>query len=130
MAARTTSRSMNIALWVAQALLAAFFLLAGWNHGLRPVAEVAQQAKWAADVPVGLLRFIGFAEIAGAIGVILPWLTGIRPALTSLAAAGLALIMVLAFGFHIMRGETGIIGMHAVVAAIAIFVASGRRPAA
>jgi len=120
---------MNIALWVAQVLLAAFFLLAGWSHGFRPVAEVAQQAKWAADVPVALLRFIGFAEIAGGIGVVLPWLTGIRPALTSLAAAGLALIMVLAIGFHIIRGETGIIGMHAVVAAIAIFVASGRRPA-
>jgi putative oxidoreductase len=110
-------------------MLFLFFILAGWNHGLRPVAEVAEQAKWAADVPVGLLRFIGFAEIAGAIGVVLPWLTSIRPALTSLAAAGLALIMMLAFGFHIMRGETGVIGMHAVVAAIAMFVAWGRRPA-
>jgi hypothetical protein len=34
------------------------------------------------------VRFIGVAEVLGAIGLILPWLLGIRPGLTPLAAAG------------------------------------------
>jgi hypothetical protein len=39
------------------------------------------------------LRFIGVAEVLGAVGLILPWLLGIRPGLTPLTAAGLVIIM-------------------------------------
>ena len=96
-------------------------------HGLLPIEEAAKSAPWADDLPVPLVRFIGFSELAGALGVVLPWLTGIRPRLTPLAALGLMTIMLLAVLFHLWRGEAAIIGMHLVVAAIAAFVAWGRR---
>ena len=48
----------------------------------------------------------GAAEILGALGVILPRLTGILPVLTPLAAAGLALIMVVAISLHLDARST------------------------
>jgi DoxX-like family len=79
-----------------------------------------------ADVPRGLVTFIGICEILGAIGVILPAVTGILPWLTPLAALGLAVIMLLASGFHAMRRGYPNIGVNLVLLALAAFVAYGR----
>ena len=77
-----------------------------------------------------LVRFIGVSEVAGAIGVVLPAATRVRPGLTPLAAIGLATIAVLAVGFHLMRGETASVVAPLVLLAIALFVAWGRGRAA
>ena len=45
-------------------------------------------------MPGWFLHFIGIAEVLGAIGLVVPWLTRIRPGLTPLAAAGLVIIMI------------------------------------
>ena len=120
------SRALHVTLWTVQLLLAAFFLLAGVNHGLKPIAEAAQSSPWIADIPVRLARFIGFAELAGAVGVVLPAATRVMPWLTPLAAAGLAVIMALAVPFHVMRGEASVIAFNIVPALLAAFVAWGR----
>ncbi len=117
---------LHVTLWILQVLLAAFFLLAGINHGLRPIAEVAQSSPWITDVPVWLAQFIGFAELAGAVGLVLPAATRIKPGLTPLAAAGLAVVMVLAAAFHVMRGEADVLAFNLVPALLAAFVAWGR----
>src|SRR6195256_5325233 len=49
--------------------------------------------KGPVPLPGSFLRFIGVAEVLGAIGLILPWLLRIRPGLTPLAAGGLVIIM-------------------------------------
>ena len=120
------SLALHVALWVVQALLAAFFLMAGINHGLRPIGEAAQSSPWITDVPVWLARLIGFAELAGAVGLVLPAATRIKPWLTPLAAAGLATVMVLAAAFHVMRGEADVVAFNVVPALLAAFVAWGR----
>ena len=120
------SRALHVSLWVVQLLLAAFFLLAGVNHGLRPIAEAAQSSPWITGIPAWLARFIGFAELAGAVGLVLPAATRVMPWLTPLAAAGLALIMVLAVPFHVMRGEASVVAFNIVPALLATFVAWGR----
>lgn len=117
---------MNVALWVVQVLLSLFSLAAGWNHGLRPLSDTIVSSPWAADLPVALVRFIGFAELAAGVGLVLPAATRIMPSLTPLAAIGLAIIMGLAIPFHIMRGEANVIGLHIVVVALCVFVAWGR----
>jgi uncharacterized membrane protein len=109
-----------------QVLLAVFFLPAGYTHGLVPIAQAAKAVPWITSVPVALARFIGVAEVAGAIGLVLPAASRVAPWLTPLAAIGLSLIMVLAALFHIMRGEATVIGFHIIVAALAAFVAWGR----
>jgi putative oxidoreductase len=117
---------VNIALWVVQVILSLFSLAAGWNHGVRPLSDMIQSSPWAADLPLALVRFIGFAELAAGVGLVLPAATRIVPSLTPLAAIGLAIIMGLAIPLHIMRGESNVIALHIVVVALCAFVAWGR----
>jgi putative oxidoreductase len=92
----------------------------------RPIAELAQMMIWPGALPPALVRVIGVAELAGAIGLVLPALTRIKPRLTPLAGAGLLTIMVLASIFHSTRGEFSVIPMNATLGALAAFVAWGR----
>ena len=117
---------LNVWLWIAQALLAVFFLLAGGMHAFMPIDRAAKLAAWIGTAPVALVRFIGVAELAGAIGVVLPAATRIKPWLTPLAAGGLGTIMLLAMPVHIARGEVDMLGRNIAALMIATFVAWGR----
>jgi uncharacterized membrane protein len=120
------SRTLRAALWLVQVLLAAVFLLVGYTHALASIADAIARAPWVASLPVPLVRFIGVAELAGALGMLLPAATRIRPSLTPLAAAGLTTLMALAIPFHLMRGETKEIVINLVLGALGAFVAWGR----
>lgn len=117
---------MKYALWIVQVLLALAFLAAGFMKLATPVDQLAQSMVWVNDVPVWLVKFIGLAELAGGLGLILPALTRIQPQLTPLAGAGLALDMIFAAIFHLSRGEFGFIVPNIVLLALAAFVAYGR----
>jgi putative oxidoreductase len=119
-------RGWYVSLWVVQVILAAAFLMAGFMKLTRPVEQLAAEMVWPGDIPWWLLRFIGLAELSASIGLILPALTRIRPILTPLAATGLTVIMVLAFVFHIPRGEYGALPINAAFGVLAAFVAYGR----
>ena len=123
-------RGLRIALWVAQVLLAAAFGMSGLMKLSTPIADLAAQMAWVASVPPALVRFIGAAELAGAIGLILPALARIQPRLTTLAAVGLIVVMVLASIVHATRGEFGMLPVNLVLGALAAFVAWGRSKAA
>ena len=101
--ARTSSRGLNIALWILQALLAALFFWHGQFSVFPPADMVAMINE---NIGEGLRVFIGVAEILAAIGLILPGLTRILPWLTALGAAGLMIVMSSATVFHLFRGET------------------------
>lgn len=120
-------RALHLALWAAQLLLFLAFAMSGFIKLTLPIAELSQQAPWTADVSPGLVRFIGAVELAGALGVLLPAATRVRPGLTPLAAAGLATVMLLALGFHAMRGDGPTpMAINAVLGGLALFVAWGR----
>lgn len=76
-------------LWVLQGLLALLFVLAGGTKLAMDPAELTAQSGLSA----GFLQFIGACELLGAVGLVLPWLTGIRRELTPIAATGLIVIM-------------------------------------
>jgi DoxX-like protein len=76
-------------LWTLQFLLAALFLFAGGMKLILPIAELTKQST----LPGSFLRFIGVVEVLGALGLVVPGLTRIRPALTVAAAAGLVIVM-------------------------------------
>jgi uncharacterized membrane protein len=120
------SRSVHVMLWLAQVLLAVVFLLVGYTHAIAPIEVAVTRAPWVASLPVPLVRFIGVAELAGALGLVLPAATRIRPGLTPLAAAGLATMMALAIPFHLVRGETGAIVINLVLGSLAALVTWGR----
>jgi uncharacterized membrane protein YphA (DoxX/SURF4 family) len=113
---------MTYSLWIVQALLAALFLFAGGMKLVLPIEEMTKQMP----MPGLFLRFIGVAEVLGAIGLILPGLTRIRPGLTPLAAAGLVIIMIGATVTTLASGEIATVLMPLVVGILCAFVAYGR----
>ena len=121
--AAATDRALRIALWSAQIVLAIVFALAGGMKVFTPAAELAKMAQ---GFPVALLRFIGIAELAGAIGIILPALTRIAPVLTPLAASGFVIVMASAAVLHLVHGQFGELVVVIVLGALAYFVAWGR----
>jgi putative oxidoreductase len=118
--------SMNIVLWIVQALLALAFLAGGASKTFLPLARVKQMFPWANHVSPVLVRVIGVCEILGGIGLILPGVTRTLVWLTIAAAGGLALIMLLAAGFHAQRREFSVIGINGILFLIALFILLGR----
>ena len=117
---------MNIALWIVQVSLALFFLAAGSIQLMRPKAKLAELMAWVEDFSARTVRLIGILEILGAIGILLPALTGIFPWLTSPAAVGLLLTMIGAAITHARRSEYSMIAINIVLLVLAAFVAYGR----
>jgi uncharacterized membrane protein YphA (DoxX/SURF4 family) len=121
---RTTTTKSNVTLWIIQGVLAALFLFAGVMKLIMPIAEMTKQSH----LPGLLLRFIGVAEAAGALGLILPWLTRIAPKLTPVAAAGLVIIMLGAVVLTVAGGQVAPALFPLAVGILAAFVAWGRWP--
>jgi uncharacterized membrane protein len=117
---------MNVLLWIVQAVLAAAFLMSGVMIATQPKEKLAPRLPWVEDFSAGTVRFIGVAELLGGLGLILPAATGIAPALTPIAATGLAVIMVLAAATHIRRKEPSGVAFNAALLVLAALVAWGR----
>jgi hypothetical protein len=113
---------MIYALWIVQGLLAAVFLLSGGMKLILPLEKLAGPVA----LPGWFLRFIGVAEVLGALGLFLPGLLRIRPGLTPLAAAGLVIIMIGAVTVTLMGGDVTLSLIPLVVGLLAVFVAYGR----
>ena len=117
---------MNTALWIAQGLLAAMYLMAGVIKTFQ-TAKAKEQMPWAKERSDGFVRFVGISELLGALGLILPLVTGILPWLTPLAAIGLIIIQLLAiFTEHLPKKEYNVIPINVVLLALAVFVVFGR----
>lgn len=115
---------MTIAVWIVSGLLALAMLAAGGMKIITPKAKLGAQMAWAEDFSPAQIKLIGVAEVLGAIGLIVPPLTGILPVLAPLAAVGLAVLQVGAIVTHVRRKET--IVPNLVILALAVFVAVTR----
>ncbi len=117
---------MNIVFWILQGLLALLYLAAGGFKALQPAAAQERMA-WAKRRSQTYIRNVGLVELLGALGLILPWATGILPWLTPLAALGLTVIQVLAiFQEHLPLGETKAIPANVVLGLLSLAVVVGR----
>ncbi|MGS2810320.1 DoxX family protein [Nocardia sp. MW-W600-9] len=79
----------NRVLWTLQVVLGLFFIIASGGPKLVIPNMLMDNAPENLTIPIGLLIFIGLAEVAGGIGLMVP-------RLTALAAAGLSVLTVLA----------------------------------
>ena len=113
---------MTYALWIVQGLLALLFLWAGGIKLVLPLEKLTGPVQ----VPGLFLRFIGVAEVLGAIGLILPGLLRIRPGLTPLAASGLVFIMIGATVLTLAGGDVALALIPLLVGLLSAFVAYGR----
>jgi putative oxidoreductase len=117
---------MNIALWIVQALLAAMYGMAGAMKAFQ-TAKAKEQLPWAKDRSDGFVRFVGTSELLGALGLVLPLVTGFLPWFTVLAAIGLTLIQLLAiFTEHLPKKEYNVIPINMVLLTLSAFVFFGR----
>ena len=117
------TRTLNIALWTVQILLALFFAGAsGAPKFFLPDELLAMPIV----LPRAFLIFIGTAEVLGALGLILPGLTRVRPGLTPLAAAGLVLVTICAAIYQTLGHQPANAVFALVIGAVAAFVAYGR----
>lgn len=114
---------MNVALWIVQVLLGALFIFAG---GMKLVMPIEAMQEGPVVLPGWFLRFIGVAELAGGLGLILPSLLRIKPGLTPLAAAGLVVIMIGATAIGVMAGPIVLASIPLATGIAAAFVAYGR----
>ncbi len=114
---------LTSALWIIQGLLALLFLFAGSMKLIVPIQMLTAQMP----LPGLFLQFIGVAEVAGAIGLILPGLLRIRPILTPLAACGLLIIMIGATVVTLAGGEVVPALLPLVMGLLCAFVTYGRR---
>ncbi len=113
---------MNRLLWVIQLLLALLFLFAGGSKLFMSAAQLTGQTP----IPAWFLRFIGVMEILGGLGLVLPGMLRIRTELTSLAAAGLSIIMIGAVAISIQTMGIATAALPFVTGALTSFVAYGR----
>jgi len=110
---------MRVAYWIVAGLLALFYLYAGGIKVARSKDQLRPMMGWVDSVPLWLVRTIGALEVLGALGLILPPLTGIAAPLALAAATGLALIQVGAMSLHLSRGEAAVIWLNIVLLALA-----------
>ncbi|WP_194820410.1 DoxX family protein [Nocardia sp. XZ_19_385] len=82
----------NRVLWTLQILLGLFFIIASGGPKL-VIPNTLMESNPDIGLPFGLLIFIGVAEVAGGIGLMVP-------RLAALAAAGLSVLTFLAAGFQ------------------------------
>jgi uncharacterized membrane protein YphA (DoxX/SURF4 family) len=110
---------MNTTWWIAQGLLSVVFLFSGIFKGTQSKERLLQAGQTGvARYGLPVIRFIAACEILGALGVTLPWLTGIAPVLTPVAAAGLGIIMVLAARVHAQQREPQNVATNLVLLAV------------
>lgn len=117
---------MNIALWIAQVLLALAFGMASVLKLSRPRLALAGQMGWVEDFTDFQVKGIGVLEALAVIGLIVPMLLHFGTFLTPLAALGVVLLMIGAAITHLRRGEPASAAGNMVLLLLAAFVAAGR----
>lgn len=112
---------MIIAYWIIAGLLALVYLMAGGTKLFRNREQlIAAGMGWVEGANVGIVKLVALLEIAGALGLILPPLTGIAPSLAPMAALGLVLIQAVAIGVHMKLNDTKSLPVNIILLALAI----------
>ena len=110
-----------IALWIATGILALAYLAAGGTKLSRPKRALHDVMPFTRDFAAWQVKTIGALEVLGAIGLILPELTGIAAWLTPTAAFALVLVQIGAIIVHVRRAEKNVI-VNAVLLLLALAV--------
>ena len=110
---------MQLAYWIVAGFLAAFYLFAGGRKVTQSKEALAPMMGWVDTIPMSVVRLIGVLEILGAVGLVLPPLTGVAPVLALLAALGFLVLQALATGLHLSRGEAKVVPLNLVLIVLA-----------
>jgi uncharacterized membrane protein len=121
----TKSTTLHRILWVAQGLLAVIFIM-GAVMKFMPIEKIAPIMPWTGELPALIVRLLGLVDLSAALGLILPSLLRIQPALRPWAALYALALLICATVFPLLRGEASVIGFNLFVIVLAGFIAWGR----
>ncbi|WP_328667498.1 DoxX family protein [Streptomyces sp. NBC_00322] len=110
---------MHVAYWIVAAPLALFYIYAGGKKLLQDQEQLRPMMGWVDSVPMPLVKLIGALEVLGALGLLLPPLTGITAWLAVAAAVGLVLVQIGGMTLHLSRGEVRETGLNIVLLVLA-----------
>lgn len=117
----------NILLWAGQIFLATAFLYSGICKSIYSEKELIEKGQTGVVGLSGtLIRAIGISEIAGSIGIILPWWIKILPVLTPVSAVCFAVLMLLAAPIHYRLKERRNVAVNIILLIVSLLVAWGR----
>ena len=115
---------MVIAYWIIAGLLALVYLMSGGMKVFRSREQlIAAGQGWVKVANTGIVKLVGLLELAGAIGLIAPPLTGFAPSLAPMAALGLVLVQAVAIGVHMKLNDTKSLPVNIILLAMAIAAA-------
>lgn len=116
---------MNILLWILQVALA-WLCIAGGAFQIFKFEELQKGVASMRELPRALWAFLGAFGCLAGVCLILPGALGVLPALTPIAAAGVAVQSLLITAFYVRYGDRSPLAYSATMAGIAAFVAYGR----
>jgi uncharacterized membrane protein len=115
---------MSIALWIVAGFVAAVFLAAGGMKIAFGDGVVEKNMTSVRGWSSPQVRLLGAVEVLGALGLILPAVSGIATWLVPVSVIGLGILMVGAVAAHVKLKEPVVPPV--AVGALALFVAVGR----
>ncbi len=122
---------MEITVWIVTGIVALILGGSGASKLARSKEQILEDPRmgWANDFSEPMIKLIGLAEVAGALGLILPWALDVVPVLTPVAGYCLAGLMVGAAIVHLRRHEYAAPPIGLLLVGGALFVAIARTTA-
>ncbi|MQA01213.1 MAG: DoxX family protein [Streptosporangiales bacterium] len=118
---------MSVALWLVSGLLAVAFIVSGVAKATMSRDRLLATGQTGiAPFPMPVVRIVACCELLAVVGLFAPWLTGVVPALTPVAALGLVAVMSGAAVSHASLGEPRPVAVNLALLLAAGFVAAGR----
>ncbi len=117
---------MTVVLWILQILLALVFLALGAFKLIRSKEQLLEKVPALAPYRPVTIKAVALAEVLGAIGIVVPMLTGVAPELVPWAALGLGCVALGAAVAHAEQRDYKPLPVHAVLLVMAVAVMVGR----
>jgi DoxX-like family len=119
--------TMNIALWIVQAILAIKLASVSFSHALQQDKDVMKQAILKmGPSSQGWHYGVAVLTLVSGVGLVLPAALGWRPWLTIWMAVSAAVLMLISIIFHVRYREKPLVFADVILFALAAFVAYGR----
>jgi len=115
--------SANVVLWIVQGFLALFFAA---GSGAPKLLLPTEALPMPIPLPDLFIRFIGTCEVLGALGLVLPSLTRVKPGLTPVAALCLTALTICAATYQMLAQQPANAVFALVMGALCAATAYGR----
>jgi hypothetical protein len=123
---RLRAARLDLFLWTGQVWLAMFFGAAGYAKLTEPAANLVALLGWPAHTSLAFVQGLGAAEVAVALGMILPGSSATGRRIVLICAAALTIAAATMLTVHAVRQEAGLAIVNGLLILLAGAVVWGR----